>query len=218
MDTRYIIGIDLGTSSVKAVLVDDSEQILAQASESLQVARPAPTHSEQDPASWWQATLAALDRLAAEAPKAMAAVTGIGLSGQMHGATLLDAQDRVLRPVGQHDRARLRIEPGARHPLGGGAAVPFDPSARLMLEQIGQRRHVGKRRQCPPQRLAAYSTNPNLAFWQNIKEGYDRFELAKVPPAWDVCEKKYVFDLKREDGTPLDAAAACPPRSNSTRF
>jgi murein L,D-transpeptidase YafK len=64
-----------------------------------------------------------------------------------------------------------------------------------------------------PQRLAAYSTNPHLDFWQNIKEGYDRFELAKVPPSWDVCEKKYVFDLKKEDGTPLDAAAACPPRS-----
>jgi murein L,D-transpeptidase YafK len=65
-----------------------------------------------------------------------------------------------------------------------------------------------------PQRLAAYSTNANIDFWQNIKEGYDRFELAKVPPSWDVCEKKYVFDLKREDGSPLDAAAACPPRSN----
>jgi murein L,D-transpeptidase YafK len=64
-----------------------------------------------------------------------------------------------------------------------------------------------------PQKLALYSTNPNLAFWQNIKEGYDRFELAKVPPAWDVCEKKYVFDLKNEDGTPLDAVAACPARS-----
>lgn len=67
-----------------------------------------------------------------------------------------------------------------------------------------------------PQRLAAYSTNPNIDFWQNIKEGYDRFELAKVPPSWDVCEKKYVFDLKREDGTPLDAAAACPPRGNDS--
>ncbi len=64
-----------------------------------------------------------------------------------------------------------------------------------------------------PQKLAAYSTNPNIDFWMNIKEGYDRFELAKTPPAWDVCEKKYVFDLKREDGTPLDAAAACPARS-----
>ena len=64
-----------------------------------------------------------------------------------------------------------------------------------------------------PQKLALYSTNPNFDFWMNIKEGYDRFELAKTPPAWDVCEKKYVFDLKREDGTPLDAVAACPARS-----
>ena len=65
-----------------------------------------------------------------------------------------------------------------------------------------------------PQKLAAYSDSPNIDFWMNIKEGYDRFELAKVPPAWDVCEKKYVFDLKREDETPLDAAAACPVRVN----
>jgi murein L,D-transpeptidase YafK len=64
-----------------------------------------------------------------------------------------------------------------------------------------------------PQKLALYSTNPNIDFWMNIKEGYDRFELAKTPPAWDVCEKKYVFELKREDGMPLDAAAACPARS-----
>ena len=64
-----------------------------------------------------------------------------------------------------------------------------------------------------PQKLALYSTNPNIDFWMNIKEGYDRFELAKTPPSWDVCEKKYVFELKREDGTPLDAAAACPARS-----
>jgi xylulokinase len=92
------IGIDLGTSSVKAVLVDEHEQIRAQASEALTVSRPAPTHAEQDPESWWQATLSALDRLAAETPKAMASVTGIGLSGQMHGATLLDDRDRVLRP------------------------------------------------------------------------------------------------------------------------
>ena len=65
-----------------------------------------------------------------------------------------------------------------------------------------------------PQKLAAHSANANISFWQNIKEGYDRFELAKVPASWDVCEKKYVFDLKREDGQPLEAAAACPARGN----
>jgi murein L,D-transpeptidase YafK len=65
-----------------------------------------------------------------------------------------------------------------------------------------------------PQKLAAYADNPNQSFWHNIKEGYDRFEIAKVPPSWDVCEKKYVFDLKREDGTPLDATASCPARGS----
>jgi len=65
-----------------------------------------------------------------------------------------------------------------------------------------------------PQKLAAHSSDPSIGFWMNIKEGYDRFELAKVPPAWDVCEKKYVFDLKRADGQPLEAAAACPARGD----
>jgi len=64
-----------------------------------------------------------------------------------------------------------------------------------------------------PQNLAQVASNPNLPFWMDIKEGYDRFELTRTPPAWDVCEKKYVFDLKPAGGTPLDAAAACPART-----
>ncbi|MBI4923691.1 MAG: murein L,D-transpeptidase [Devosia nanyangense] len=67
-----------------------------------------------------------------------------------------------------------------------------------------------------PKNLAQNSANPNLPFWQDIKEGYDRFELSKTPPSWDVCEKKYVFDLKSPDGTPLDPVATCPARSGDT--
>ena len=66
-----------------------------------------------------------------------------------------------------------------------------------------------------PKNLAQMSTNPNLPFWMDIKEGYDRFELTKMPPTWDVCDKKYVFDLTK-DGQPLDAAAACPARQGDT--
>ena len=77
------IGIDLGTSSVKCVLVDENERVIATASEALVVSRPAPTHSEQNPASWWTATVTALDHLAHDAPAAMAAVRGIGLSGHL---------------------------------------------------------------------------------------------------------------------------------------
>jgi murein L,D-transpeptidase YafK len=61
-----------------------------------------------------------------------------------------------------------------------------------------------------PQNMAKHAGDPNMSFWQNIKEGYDRFEIAKVPPVWDVCEKRYVFDIKREGAQVLDAAGACP--------
>jgi murein L,D-transpeptidase YafK len=64
--------------------------------------------------------------------------------------------------------------------------------------------------------LAQFSTNPNLPFWMNIKEGYDRFEMTRTPPSWDVCEKKYVFDLS--PGTSLDAAGACPARGNDPLY
>jgi xylulokinase len=104
------IGIDLGTSSVKCILVDDGERIIATASEPLDICRPAPAQSEQDPDSWWTATGKALDRLAREAPDAMRDVKGIGLSGQMHGATLLDAQDRVLRPCILWNDGRAALE------------------------------------------------------------------------------------------------------------
>ncbi|MDB5561481.1 MAG: hypothetical protein JWN11_899 [Hyphomicrobiales bacterium] len=61
-----------------------------------------------------------------------------------------------------------------------------------------------------PQNLAKVSTDPNMSFWKNIKTGYDQFELTKVPPNWDVCDKKYVFNATAGNGLPLDAVAACP--------
>jgi xylulokinase len=90
------LGIDIGTSSVKAVLVDEHGAIVAQASDSLVVSRPQPGFSEQDPESWWRATVNAVRNLPAGA---RAAVRAVGLSGQMHGATLLDAHDKPLRPA-----------------------------------------------------------------------------------------------------------------------
>ncbi len=93
------LGIDIGTSAVKAVLVDGEERICAQASAPLAVSRPRPDWSEQDPADWWRATGDAVRAIGRQAPGTLAAVAGIGLSGQMHGATLLDAADRPLRPA-----------------------------------------------------------------------------------------------------------------------
>lgn len=94
------LGIDLGTSEVKVLLLADDHQVLAQTGAPLGVSRPHPLWSEQDPADWWQATCTALDKLANTAgPDAMSQVGGIGLSGQMHGAVALDGQRQVLRPA-----------------------------------------------------------------------------------------------------------------------
>ncbi len=93
------LGLDIGTSGVKAVLIDREGQALGEASASLSVSRPKPGFSEQDPAHWWDAVLKAVDALKAAHPEAVAAIRGIGLSGQMHGATLLDKDNQVIRPA-----------------------------------------------------------------------------------------------------------------------
>ena len=90
------LGIDLGTSAVKVVVVDERDQIRGSGSASLTAQRPQPLWSEQDPEAWWRATREAIGALPADV---RAAVRGIGLSGQMHGAVLLDREDRPLRPA-----------------------------------------------------------------------------------------------------------------------
>jgi len=92
------LGVDFGTSSVKALLVDGEQRVVGSASRALGISRPAPGHSEQDPEDWWRALLDVVDRLHAGHPAAVGAVQAIGLSGQMHGAVLLDAKGAVLRP------------------------------------------------------------------------------------------------------------------------
>ena len=92
------LGIDVGTSSVKAVLIDESQKTVASETAPLEVSRPHAGWSEQDPDDWWTATAGTLDALARAHGKAMAAVKGIGLSGHMHGATLIDKADKPLRP------------------------------------------------------------------------------------------------------------------------
>ncbi|MDD5332746.1 MAG: xylulokinase [Rhodoferax sp.] len=96
------LGIDLGTSGLKAVLLDRAHQVRASATAPLTVQQPQPLWREQQPADWWQAceeALAGVLRDAAAQGIAARQIEAIGLSGQMHGATLLDAGDQVLRPA-----------------------------------------------------------------------------------------------------------------------
>ena len=105
------IGLDLGTSGLKAILIDHSQAILAEAVAPLEVNRPFDSWSEQAPASWLDAADAVMTALAAQV--SLAAVRGIGLSGHMHGATLLDASDQVLRPCILWNDTRSAVQAAA---------------------------------------------------------------------------------------------------------
>ena len=93
------LGLDLGTSELKALLLSDDHRVIAVAHEPLTVHNPQPLWAEQDPHSWWQALESVMNQLAASHRTALSAVRAIGLSGQMHGAVLLDAANKVLRPA-----------------------------------------------------------------------------------------------------------------------
>ena len=93
------LGIDLGTSAVKVIILNEHDQVVAQTSSPLDVNRPKPLWSEQDPEHWWQATELAIAALRQSNNTELQAVKAIGLSGQMHGATLLDAKNQVIRPA-----------------------------------------------------------------------------------------------------------------------
>ncbi|NRA04397.1 MAG: xylulokinase [Myxococcales bacterium] len=133
------LGIDLGTSAVKALLVDDEERVLAEVPAPLELSRPQALWSEQDPDSWWRAADAAVSGLRDRVPQGLAGLRGIGLSGQMHGATLLDRGDRPICPAILWNDGRSQAEcealeravPDSRE-ITGNLAMPGFTAPKLL--------------------------------------------------------------------------------------
>ena len=92
------IGIDLGTSSVKTILIDHNQNILSAHNSSITVQSPQDGYNEQDPSEWIAATETCFENLKKKCPKEFAETISIGISGHMHGATLLDNEGKVIRP------------------------------------------------------------------------------------------------------------------------
>ncbi|MDR3428650.1 xylulokinase [Silvimonas sp.] len=133
------LGIDLGTSEVKVVLLDNRNNMIATSGAALTVSRPHPRWSEQDPAAWWTATVDAIDNLRAAHPNRFAEIRAIGLSGQMHGAVVLDAQDKVMRPailwndMRSADECRELTERAPNlHAIAGNLAMPGFTAPKLL--------------------------------------------------------------------------------------
>jgi xylulokinase len=121
------LGLDLGTSGVKALLMDGEQTVVGSGHAALDVSRPHPGWSEQNPADWIAACEEAIGELKAAHPQELSSVKGIGLSGQMHGATLLDSGDRVLRPCILWNDTRSHAE---------AAALDADPRFRKISGNI----------------------------------------------------------------------------------
>src|SRR5476649_400473 len=133
------LGLDLGTSEIKAVIIDDAGTLVASEGEPLTVQRPHPQWSEQDPAQWWAATNRAVARLRARHADIWPEIRAIGLSGQMHGAVLLDARDRVLRPAILWNDTRSALECAQLterapqlHSIAGNLAMPGFTAPKLL--------------------------------------------------------------------------------------
>jgi xylulokinase len=133
------LGMDVGTSGVKVVLVNEAGAILATAACELALSHPAPLWSEQDPDAWVEAAIRAVDHLAAAHPRETAQVCGIGLAGQMHGATLLDVDGRPLRPAILWNDGRSHAECAdlerrcpSLHAIAGNLAMPGFTAPKLL--------------------------------------------------------------------------------------
>lgn len=93
----YYLGIDLGTSSVKLLLVDENGNIIKTASREYPLIFPKDGWSEQNPLDWWEGTLSALIEITENIDRSL--IKGIGVAGQMHGLVILDENDEVIRPA-----------------------------------------------------------------------------------------------------------------------
>ena len=93
------LGLDVSTTSAKALLIDDSGAVTSSASTDVSLSTPKPLWSEQDPHEWWDGIVASIRQALAEAGVSGSQVRGVGLTGQMHGLVLLDRAGNVLRPA-----------------------------------------------------------------------------------------------------------------------
>ncbi len=94
----YLIGIDVGTTGVKSILISEKGELKAESTHSYPLHSPKPSWYEQNPDDWWKATVLSIKQMIHEASIDTSEVAGIGLSGQYHGLVILDKNHRVLRP------------------------------------------------------------------------------------------------------------------------
>ena len=126
----YVLGIDVSTTATKAVLIDESGAVVGIGTAEYGFESPQPLWSEQDPRLWWDGSIAAIRSVLASTGVAAADIAAVGLTGQMHGAVLLDAAGEVLRPAILWNDQRTAAECDAIREAVGAAAAHRDHRER----------------------------------------------------------------------------------------
>ncbi|MFM8289365.1 MAG: xylulokinase [Planctomycetaceae bacterium] len=127
------LGIDIGTSGTKTLAMRRDGAILASATAEYPLLNPRPGWSEQNPEEWWQATIKTVRQVVKQARLAPGDVSGIGLSGQMHGSVFLDSRQQVIRPALLWNDQRTHAECGEIEKLAGGRRKLIDMVANPAL-------------------------------------------------------------------------------------
>jgi len=135
MSARQLFtGVDVGTSGVKAVLIDSHGEVIAEAEASYPLATPRPGWTEQDPEDWWRRSAEVLGGICGKARELGGEVAGVGLTGQMHSSVFLDAADRVIRPALLWNDTRTAAECREIERRAGGVERLVGLTANLALE------------------------------------------------------------------------------------
>ncbi len=142
------LGIDLGTSEVKALVIDENHEVIASHSAPLSIQRPHPHWSEQAPELWWEAMEYLMATLREKCAQHWPAIKAIGLSGQMHGAVLLDAEGEAIRPAILWNDTRCAAECAELeamapelHQVAGNLAMPGFTAPKLLWVRRHEPQH-----------------------------------------------------------------------------
>ena len=100
----YLMGLDISTTGAKALIIDEAGAVFASANTPLPISQPKPLWSEQNPSDWWEGISASIRRALADSGLRGDDISAIGLTGQMHGLVLLDANGAVLAAVDSMER------------------------------------------------------------------------------------------------------------------
>ena len=161
----YLMGIDVSTTGVKALLIAADGQVVGSANTEQPLYTPHPLWSEQDPADWWNGAVSSVRQVLQETGVAGSQVAAVGLTGQMHGLTLLDAGGSVLRPAilwndqrtgAQCDEMRARLGKSRLIAITGNDALTgFTAPKVLWVRQNEPQVYAARRSHPAAQRLRA---------------------------------------------------------------